>query len=112
LSDILLSKKGNIEEYRELLEAINRNSKRLQTLTNDILDVTRIESQSLQLRKEKINLNEVILGVITEYKNQIRKQSTNLNLNFVTEGDIFADADRLRLRQVFDNILTMQSSSL
>jgi two-component system, OmpR family, sensor histidine kinase VicK len=106
LSDILLSKKGNIEEYRELLEAINRNSKRLQMLTNDILDVTRIESQSLQLRKEKINLNEVILGVISEYKDQIRKQSTNLNLNLVADGAIFVDADRLRLRQVFDNILS------
>jgi two-component system, OmpR family, sensor histidine kinase VicK len=106
LSDILLSKKGNIEEYRELLEAINRNSKRLQMLTNDILDVTRIESQSLQLRKEKINLYEVILGVISEYKDQIRKQSTNLNLNLVADGAIFVDADRLRLRQVFDNILS------
>jgi two-component system, OmpR family, sensor histidine kinase VicK len=54
LSDVLLSKKGNIEEHRELLEAINRNSKSLQSLTNDILDVTRIESQSLRLKKKKL----------------------------------------------------------
>jgi two-component system, OmpR family, sensor histidine kinase VicK len=54
LSDVLLSKKRNIEEHRELLEAINRNSKSLQSLTNDILDVTRIESQSLRLKKKKL----------------------------------------------------------
>ena len=34
-----------------LLDAIIRNSKRLQRLTHDILDVTRIESQSLKLKK-------------------------------------------------------------
>ena len=57
----IFKKRGNIEEYREVLEAINRNSKRLQILTNDSLDFTRIESQSLQLRKEKIDLNELVL---------------------------------------------------
>src|SRR6188472_348428 len=46
LSQILLSKKGDIEQYRELLDAIKRNSKRLQRLTENILDVTKIESQS------------------------------------------------------------------
>jgi signal transduction histidine kinase len=80
LSDVLLSKKGNIDEHRELLEAINRNSKRLQTLIDRILDITRIESQSLQLKKGKINLSELILGVISDYKNQIKKEATNVNL--------------------------------
>jgi two-component system, OmpR family, sensor histidine kinase VicK len=74
LSDVLVSKKGDIEQYRELLDAIKRSAKRLQKLTEDILDVTKIESQSLQLRKERINLNKVILGVIAEYANQIEKK--------------------------------------
>ena len=47
LSELLLSKKGNIEQYEELLESINRNGKRLQRLAENILDVTKIESQSL-----------------------------------------------------------------
>jgi signal transduction histidine kinase len=62
LSDVLVSKKGDIEQYKELLDAIIRNAKRLQKLTEDILDVTKIESQSLQLKKQRINLNEVILS--------------------------------------------------
>src|SRR6187549_1064307 len=60
LSDVLLSKKGDIEQYSKLLYAIKKNSKRLQRLTENILDVTKIESQSLQLKKERFSLNEII----------------------------------------------------
>jgi two-component system sensor histidine kinase VicK len=105
LSDVLISKKGDIEQYKELLDAIIRNAKRLQRLTEDILDVTKIESQSLQLRKQIINLNEVILGVIAEYASQIKKVK-NMNLSFISKDDIFVEADRLRLSRVFDNILS------
>src|SRR5437764_7559749 len=52
LSDVLISKKGDIEQYKDLLDAIIRNAKRLLRLTEDILDVTKIESQSVQLRKQ------------------------------------------------------------
>ncbi|HEY9492266.1 MAG TPA: histidine kinase dimerization/phospho-acceptor domain-containing protein, partial [Nitrososphaeraceae archaeon] len=52
LSDVLLSKKGDIEQYKELLDAIKRSAKRLQRLTEEILDITKIESQSLQLTKQ------------------------------------------------------------
>ncbi|HEY9492969.1 MAG TPA: histidine kinase dimerization/phospho-acceptor domain-containing protein, partial [Nitrososphaeraceae archaeon] len=41
------------ERRDEMIQAIYRNAERLQRLTNDILDVTRIESQTLKLNKEK-----------------------------------------------------------
>jgi two-component system, OmpR family, sensor histidine kinase VicK len=106
LSDVLLSKKGNIEEYREVLETINRNSKRLQALIDSILDITRIESQSLQLRIGKIDLDELVLGIISNYKNQIKKEALNVNLSFIPGGEVIVEADRLRLSQVFDTILS------
>jgi signal transduction histidine kinase len=107
LSEVLLSKKGDIEQYRELLDAIMRNAKRLQKLTEDILDVTKIESQqSLHLKKQRINLNEVMLVVIAEYASQIKKVN-NVNLSFKSkDDDIFVEADRLRLSQVFHNVLS------
>ena len=60
LSDLLNSKTGNIEQYKESLDTISRNAKRLSRLTDDILDATRIESKSLLLKKERFNaaLNE------------------------------------------------------
>ena len=52
LSDILLSKTVNTDQSKELLEIIRRNAKRLYRLSEDILDVAKIESNSLVLQKE------------------------------------------------------------
>src|ERR671933_191200 len=51
-----------------LIEAIYRNSLRLQKLTKDILDVTKIEGNTLLLNKEVLNLNNVIAGVVLDFK--------------------------------------------
>ena len=44
------------EKKDELIEIILRNAKRLQTLTENILDLTRIESKTFQLEKERFNI--------------------------------------------------------
>jgi two-component system, OmpR family, sensor histidine kinase VicK len=105
LSNVLLSKKGDIEQYKDLLDIVNKSAKRLQKLKENILDLTKIESQSLQLKKQRINLNEIILTVIAEYNNQI-KNVKNLGISFIPKDDIFVEVDRLRISQVFDNILS------
>ena len=59
LSDILLHKIRD-NESRSLIDTIFRNAKRLQRLSQDILDVTRIESGLLKLNKERFDLKQVI----------------------------------------------------
>jgi two-component system sensor histidine kinase VicK len=106
LSQLLLSKTGNIEQYNELLDTISRNAKRLSRLTEDILDVTRIESQSLQLHTEQFNLRDMILNAIADSRNQIKiKYKDNIGLELVSKNDIFIDADKGRLNQVVSNLL-------
>jgi two-component system, OmpR family, sensor histidine kinase VicK len=120
LSQVLQSKIGNSNniEYQELLDTIVRNAKRLQQLTENILDVTRIESQSLQLKKELLSINEVISSILADYggstsisnNNNIIKKVHNGNndvkIIFSSKNDIFVMADRSRLYQVFANLLT------
>ncbi len=108
LSELLLSKKGNIEQYEELLESINRNGKRLQRLAENILDVTKIESQSLQLKKEKFSLNDLILSIFTNYESHMKKaEISNVKLTIAPKEDIvLVEGDKERLTQVFDNILS------
>ena len=92
------------EEEREMLEVILRNANRLLQLTEDILDVTRIESHTLKLRKERFNLNDAILDVIEDD----RKQITNANVKVMYEqgnGITVVEADRRRLTQVISNLL-------
>jgi two-component system, OmpR family, sensor histidine kinase VicK len=105
LTDIVLSNTKDIEQAK-LLEVIIRNAKRLHRLTEDILDVTRIESRSLYLRKERFNLIEMINSAIADSRNQINKEyKDSLKLESIFDQDVFVEADRNRIYQVILNFL-------
>ena len=104
LSEFLQSK-INDNEQRGLIDIISRNAKRLQRLTEDILDVTKIESQSLQLKKERFDLNEAITNILAEYQSQVKK-TNNVKTIFTSEDNLFVEADKGRLTQVISNLLS------
>src|ERR671920_676199 len=109
LSEVLQSKIKDVKQ-RQLLDTITRNAKRLQRLTDDILDVTKIESQSLKLNKERCNLNDVITNVIDdmiinrEFKKENNNGDDNIKLEYRPK-DIFVEVDRVRVTQVISNLL-------
>jgi len=108
LSQILQSEKSNNTKQQEFLDAIVRNAKRLQRLTENILDVTRIESQSLQLNKEQFNLNENIRYVINDVNNQAGLRNNNnsaVSILFEPKQDVFVEADKVRINEVISNLL-------
>jgi len=93
-------------ENKEILDVIIRNAKRLQHLTEDLLDVTRIDSQTLKLKKEKFILTDLISGIIEEYKNKIGVDKSNIKLlyNPIQYNNIIIKADRHRIAQVISNL--------
>jgi signal transduction histidine kinase len=113
LAEILLSKKKvDTKEQEELLTIIIRNAKRLKTLTENILDVTRIESQTLNLHKEVFNIRDVITDAVIDIQSQLSKSNNIVNIQFGSrEQDneagvaIFVEGDRTRLTQVISNLL-------
>ena len=105
LSDIIYSKVKD-EELHELLDIIIRNAKRLKSLTDNLLDVTKIEGRSLMLNKEKFNLNILISEVLKDYMNKQKdQQKAKIVYDFKRKADIIVDADRDRLSQVIHNLL-------
>src|SRR5215211_1099569 len=107
LSEVLQSKITD-NEQRLLVDVISRNAKRLQRLTEDILDVTRIESQSLRLKKEKFILNDLVLSIIEEYKKESgddNKSNIKLLYNPIEDNNIIVEADRYRITQVTSNLM-------
>ena len=86
------------------MDVISRNAKRLQRLTEDILDVTKIESQSLNLKKEIFNLNEIVINVLAEYGSRTGGKN-NVKITFVPKGDFIVEGDRGRLGQVLSNLM-------
>jgi two-component system, OmpR family, sensor histidine kinase VicK len=102
------------ERRDEMMQAILRNAARLQRLTTDILDVTRIESQTLKLNKERFDLNDFIHDIVEDYRRQIEKDNVNLKILLLYDGNevdnnngshLFVEADRERMSQVISNLL-------
>jgi signal transduction histidine kinase len=102
----VLRNKATDKEQQELQDAVFRSAKKLKQLTEDVLDVTRIESQSLQLHKEHFNLSKMIINTIVDCRNQIKKEyKDTIKLELVSNEDVFIKADKNRLNQVISNIL-------
>jgi signal transduction histidine kinase len=105
LTDIMYSKIED-KDQRELLEIIKRNASRLKRLSDNLLDVTKIEGKSLRLKKEKLNLNILISEVLKEYaKKVVKEQLVKIDYDFKYPHDIIVEADRDRLDQVIRNLV-------
>jgi two-component system, OmpR family, sensor histidine kinase VicK len=100
------------ERKEEMIQAMSRNAARLQKLTDDILDVTRIESETLMLKIEPLNLDDVISNIVDDYRNQIEKNDDDHDVRLFYEpkttgsGSIIVEADRARIIQVISNLLS------
>ncbi|WP_415283651.1 ATP-binding protein [Candidatus Nitrososphaera sp. FF02] len=88
----------------ENAKVILRNATRLTKLTNDILDVSRIESGTISYRMEPVRINEVILEVVASQKTNLKSGVQVLTQCDLT-NNIYIEADRSRLMQVFTNIV-------
>ncbi|MGB8154513.1 MAG: ATP-binding protein, partial [Nitrososphaeraceae archaeon] len=110
IADVLRSKIRDREQV-ELLDVILRNVKRFQRLSQDILDVTMIESRSLILNKHAIDLNDLILTIVEDHHKQIQKSDGKVELLYEPEAKegkrnpIFVQADREKITQVVWNLL-------
>ena len=109
LAEILRSKmREDDEEQNKLLDAVIRNAKRLQRLADDILEVTKIESQSLKLsNKQYFNLNDIIINVLAYYQkeeNDKKRRKIKL-LYYHNYENIYVEADKPRITQVISNLL-------
>jgi signal transduction histidine kinase len=113
-AEILEEELGEEDKKRESTAAIIRNAKRLQRLADDILDVTRIETNTLKIDKQQVNLNDLILNVLDDIvintkEEELRGGHADNNrcklLYKACEEEIIIQADKTRLIQVIYNIL-------
>jgi len=94
-----------IQIEKDQISSLIRNAKRLDRLASDILDVTRIESKSLKLHKERVNLKDVICSNLVDIKKYDNEGSQFPELRY-TPKNVFIKADRGRLSQVITNLLS------
>jgi signal transduction histidine kinase len=98
--------KNKVEVTKEELEMLVRNAKRLERLSSDILEVTRIESHSLKVNRETFNLNEKIQHVIDDVKSFIKHgQKVELIFQPKVTAPLIVEADKNKIFEVVSNLL-------
>ena len=92
------------EDRLAYTEIIDRKSKRLKVLIDDLFEVSKMASGSIELAKERIDLVQLVQQSLAEYDDLI--SDANLQFRFtVTEESIYAFVDGKKLWRVFDNVI-------
>jgi signal transduction histidine kinase len=106
LSEIMRPKVNS--EDQVYIDVIVRNAKRLQRLTEEILDVTKIESQSLRIEMEEFNLKDVIVNCINDIildKHLTNNDKDKPKIHY-EPNDLLLKADKNRISQVVSNLIS------
>ncbi|HEV8387104.1 MAG TPA: HAMP domain-containing sensor histidine kinase [Nitrososphaera sp.] len=107
-AEIMESQFGNkdkIEVSKAEIEMIVRNAKRLERLSSDILEISRIESGALKINNETFSLSYIIAEAIKDAKVRSQLEPDAVAITYYPDG-IFVDADREKIVQVVSNLLT------
>jgi signal transduction histidine kinase len=103
------SSSSSIEKIVPLVDVINRNARRLEKLTSNLLDVSRIENdKSLELSKERFDLRQKIENVINDMRGII-PHNKDIEIRFeskVKNGSVMIEGDRERIFEVISNLLS------
>src|SRR6185312_14867436 len=106
VSSSLLIEKVKDFDQRKLFDIVYRNSKKLKILIQNLLDVPKIESNSLKLNKEKFFLNEFLLDIIKDYENTYSYfHYYKFHLTSSENDDFLIYADKNRITQVIYNLV-------
>ncbi|WP_455277064.1 ATP-binding protein [[Eubacterium] cellulosolvens] len=105
LDRVITGKNGSIPRpARVELEIVRRNTDRLLSLTNELLDIRRIQSGKLQLKLEPLDFREVLEQCIKEIQPFIKNKKQTLQTK-IQEGRLSLNGDRFRLSQAITNLL-------
>jgi signal transduction histidine kinase/CheY-like chemotaxis protein len=96
----------NPQRMRDCLRKIERSSRHLQSLVNDVLDMSKIESGKFFLNTAEIVMPEFTQGLINIIGQQVKTKNQELNVSALSVVHENILGDQLRLNQLFINILS------
>ena len=92
-----------LENYIHKLQS---SSEYLLGLINDILDLSKIESGSMELRKEPVNLKETAQNIVSIIRQQTKARNQDLKIYLEKISHPYVLGDPVRIRQVLMNLLS------
>ena len=92
-------------EHQGFLDAVGRNTDRLEKLINDLLDMSRLESGMVTIQTSVFDFNGVVAQVVDEMQSDLERH--HLEIQTPEERSaVFVEADRDRICQVMTNLLS------
>jgi signal transduction histidine kinase len=91
-------------QKNELLKIISRNARKLDIMTNNILDYARMENKNFRLSYETFDLIKIFEELVSDYSIQINRKRLELNLSY-SEKPLNIRADKVRIIEVLDNLI-------
>ncbi len=92
------------DKARVLIEMINRGGRRLTNFIEDLLDVSRLDSDKFKSKKQKENIIEIIKECVNDTYYLAKKRKLFININI--REDLYLDVDKNRFEQVITNLLS------
>ena len=91
---------------KEMLDIVKSSGESLLVIINDILDLSKIQADKVELEKSPVNLNSMMKSLELLFKGQAVSKGIKLQLNIIPEGkDIVFLGDETRLKQVLMNLI-------
>ena len=101
---LLKSQDLTSDEQHAYVEIIDRKSKRLQTLIDDLFEVSKMASGNVELHKDTIDINQLLHQALAEYDEAIKDSTLQFRIQSI-QKPIFATVDGQKLWRVFDNLI-------
>jgi len=105
-SELLMKYYGDSfdDRAKALVDIINNGGKRLNNLIGDLIDVSKMESGKLELKKQKENIVEIIKNCLNDMLFLAKERDLSLSFDF--QRDIYIEVDKIRIEQVIMNLIS------
>jgi signal transduction histidine kinase len=104
-SDLLKNEKIDNEKANEYIEIIYSKSQRLKRLTEDLIEASKIQTGNVSLKKEKINVVELIRQAVGEFEDKFSKKGLNTIID-CKQNEIFIFADSRYMYRIIENLFS------
>ncbi|MGN6346855.1 MAG: ATP-binding protein [Candidatus Nitrosocosmicus sp.] len=101
-----LKDKINDKEQQGFLDIIDRNTKRLKKLSEDILDISKIENNLLSINKENFQIKEIITQTIRDFKKETETKEIEMEFTDLVNDSFFIYADKDKIYQLISNLIS------
>ncbi|WP_372767612.1 response regulator [Pseudoalteromonas sp.] len=103
-SEAMSNSHYDMRNFNKDLNIINNNGKHLLDLINDILDISRIEENKLELDISTFNLNCLIDDISAMFATLAEKKHIQFQIINSLDDDFAINADQFRLKQILLNL--------